>query len=153
VPGAQSKSSALIPWVRVAYLKKPAARDARSTKLLYQKYCERDMPTLPACPQCTLENTYVDGSLWICADCGFEWSAAADLAEVTDSVIKDAFGNVLQDGDSVLVVKELKVKSSSITLKLGTKIKNIRLKSGDHDVECKVDGVGMMLKSIFLKKA
>jgi protein PhnA len=111
------------------------------------------MPNSPVCPQCTLANTYADASLWICADCGFEWPVQIDSATIEDAVIKDAFGNVLQDGDSVLVVKELKVKGSNITLKLGTKIKNIRLKAGDHDVDCKVDGVAMMLKSIYLKKA
>jgi protein PhnA len=113
------------------------------------------MSTLPACPQCTLENTYQDGAQLICPDCGHEWSpetAAAD-DEDTGTVIKDSNGQVLTDGDAVILIKDLKLKGSSITLKKGTKVKSIRLVGGDHDVDCKIDGMSVMLKSEFLKKA
>lgn len=113
------------------------------------------------CPQCGSENIYEDGNLWICPECGHEWSAlAAGDAEAsnepTEHVIKDANGNVLQDGDTVVVVKDLKIKGSSSVVKVGTKVKNIRLAdAGDgHDISCKIDGFGAMnLKSEFVKKA
>lgn len=109
----------------------------------------------PTCPQCHSENTYADEGNYICPDCSFEWAIAADAnASVPASLeVKDAFGNVLVNGDSVILVKELKVKGSNITLKVGTKIRSIRIKDGDHDIDCKVDGVGMMLKSMYMKKA
>jgi protein PhnA len=108
----------------------------------------------PTCPQCQSENTYADEGMYICADCSFEWPCADAPPEAPDSLeVKDAYGNVLADGDSVILVKELKVKGSNITLKVGTKIKNIRIKAGDHDIDCKVDGIGMMLKSMYMKKA
>jgi protein PhnA len=109
----------------------------------------------PVCPQCQSENTYADEGILICPDCGFEWSASDthETMEPGTTVVKDAYGNVLADGDSVILVKELKVKGSNITLKVGTKIRNIRIKAGDHDIDCKVDGVGMMLKSMYMKKA
>ena len=113
------------------------------------------MSTIPACPQCTLENTYPDGDNYVCADCGFEWPAAA--AEATDAddtaVVKDVNGNVLADGDAVVLIKDLKVKGSSITLKMGTKVKSIRLVGGDHEVDCKMDAGNFMLKACYLKKA
>lgn len=110
--------------------------------------------TIPPCPVCKMENTYPDGELMICADCGHEWSAAALADEPGDAlIVKDAHGNLLADGDSVVLIKDLKVKGSSITLKGGTKIKNIRLVSGDHEVDCKVDKVSFMLKAEYLKKA
>ncbi len=115
--------------------------------------------TLPPCPQCGLENTYPDGSNFICPDCGFEWPAAAADAEEdggsSDGVVRDANGNALADGDAVILVKDLKVKGSSIVLKKGTKIKSIRLPqgAGDHEVDCKTDQGGFMLKACFLKKA
>jgi len=113
------------------------------------------MPTLPACPQCTLENTYPDGDNYVCADCGYEWpmaEAAADDAD-SESVVKDANGTVLTSGDAVVLIKDLKVKGSSITLKMGTKVKSIRLVgSGDHEVDCKMDAGNFMLKACFLKK-
>ncbi|MDO9600037.1 MAG: zinc ribbon domain-containing protein YjdM [Azoarcus sp.] len=112
------------------------------------------MPTLPACPQCTLENTYPDGDNYVCADCGFEWpmadAAAAD--EEADSVVRDANGNVLANGDAVVLIKDLKVKGSSITLKVGTKVKSIRLVGGDHEVDCKMDAGSFMLKACYLRK-
>lgn len=112
------------------------------------------MSQTPACPQCTLENTYPDGELYVCADCGFEWPIQADNeADEVSAQVKDAFGNVLADGDSVVLIKDLKVKGSSITLKMGTKVKSIRLAGGDHEVDCKMDAGNFMLKACFLKKA
>ena len=112
------------------------------------------MSAIPACPQCTLENTYQDGDNYVCADCGFEWPAQAAAAEDDDAaVIRDANGNVLQDGDAVVLIKDLKVKGSSITLKQGTKVKSIRLVGGDHEVDCRMDAGSFMLKACFLKKA
>ena len=113
--------------------------------------------SLPSCPQCGLNHTYPDGELLICPDCGHEWSAAA-TADDEDSgprIIKDANGTPLADGDSVLLVKDLKVKGSSTVIKKGTKIKGIRLvyDNGDHDVDCKTDQGPFILKSEFLKKA
>lgn len=100
-----------------------------------------------------MENTYQDGDNYICADCAHEWPVAptADAEEAAEA-IKDANGNVLHDGDTVILVKDLKVKGSSITLKQGTKIKNIRLTSGDHAVDCRIDGGSFMLKQSFLRK-
>jgi protein PhnA len=113
------------------------------------------MSTAPACPQCTLENTYPDGVNYICADCGFEWPIAASAAPDEDDgrIVKDANGSVLQDGDAVVLIKDLKVKGSSITLKMGTKVKSIRLVGGDHEVDCKMDGGSFMLKACYLRKA
>ncbi len=113
------------------------------------------MPTPPACPVCSLENTYPDGDRLICADCGHEWQPGSDAAvEDSDSkIIKDSNGQPLADGDSVFLIKDLKVKGSSINLKKGTKVKSIRLVAGDHEVDCKIDGVSFMLKAAFLKKA
>lgn len=112
------------------------------------------MSNLPACPQCTLENTYPDGDNYVCADCGFEWPQAGVAAEEeADAVIKDANGTVLNDGDAVVLIKDLKVKGSSIVLKQGSKVKSIRLVSGgDHEVDCKLDQGNFMLKACFLKK-
>ncbi|RQR63087.1 alkylphosphonate utilization protein [Burkholderia sp. Bp9002] len=113
------------------------------------------MNAAPSCPQCSMENTYPDGALIVCADCGHEWSASASAEagdEPAGSVVKDANGNVLSDGDSVVLIKDLKLKGSSITLKMGTKVKSIRLVGGDHEVDCKVDGMSVMLKACFLKK-
>lgn len=112
------------------------------------------MPT-PPCPQCTLENTYPDGTNYVCADCGYEWpmSTAANTEENTVRVVKDANGNVLVDGDSVVLIKDLKVKGSSTTLKVGTKIKNIRIVDGDHEIDAKTEAGNIMLKANFLKKA
>jgi protein PhnA len=108
----------------------------------------------PACPQCALENTYPDGNNYVCADCGHEWPIVASATddEHADPGIRDANGNVLTDGDSVVLVKDLKVKGSSITLKMGTKIKGIRLVGGDHEVDCRMDAGSFMLKACYLKK-
>ena len=113
------------------------------------------MSDLPRCPACSSEYTYEDGDNYVCPECAHEWPkhAAADAGEA-QKVWKDANGNVLQDGDSVTVIKDLKVKGSSLVVKVGTKVKNIRLVEGDHDIDCKIDGIGaMQLKSEFVKKA
>ncbi len=112
------------------------------------------MSTIPACPQCAMENTYPDGDNYVCADCGHEWpiAAAADVADDAEAVVKDANGNVLANGDSVVLIKDLKVKGSSITLKVGTKVKSIRLVGGDHEVDCRMDAGNFMLKACYLKK-
>ena len=112
------------------------------------------MSTLPACPKCESTYSYEDGALLICPECGHEWSARDSEAPVAEArVIRDAVGNVLLDGDTVTVVKDLKIKGSSLVVKVGTKVKNIRLTDGDHDIDCKIDGIGAMgLKSEFVKK-
>jgi protein PhnA len=111
------------------------------------------MSNLPNCPKCNSEYTYEDGSLFICPECAHEWSLEAETNNDDNKVIKDANGNVLTDGDTVSVIKDLKVKGSSSVIKIGTKVKNIRLVDGDHDIDCKIDGFGAMkLKSEFVKK-
>lgn len=110
----------------------------------------------PPCPQCHSEFTYEDGTHFVCPECAHEWSGDTAVAEngETSRVVKDANGNVLADGDTVTVIKDLKVKGSSLVVKVGTKVKNIRLVEGDHDIDCKIDGIGAMkLKSEFVKKA
>jgi protein PhnA len=101
-----------------------------------------------------MENTYPDGDNYVCADCGHEWpmNAAANADDDADAVIKDANGNVLADGDAVVLIKDLKVKGSSITLKMGTKVKSIRLVGGDHEVDCRMDAGNFMLKACYLRK-
>jgi protein PhnA len=116
------------------------------------------MSQLPKCPKCNSEHTYEDGALFVCPECAHEWSADTVAADDDDAprVVKDAVGNVLADGDSVTVIKDLKIKGSSLVVKIGTKVRNIRLidGTGGHDIDCKVDGVGpMQLKSEFVKKA
>ena len=111
------------------------------------------MTALPPCPKCKSEFTYEDAGNLVCPECAHEWTAGAAPADEVSPVIKDANGNVLQDGDSVTVIKDLKVKGSSLVVKVGTKVKNIRLADGDHDIDCKIDGIGPMgLKSEFVKK-
>ena len=113
------------------------------------------MSNLPNCPKCNSEYTYEDGSMYVCPECAHEWSKDS-AQESTDEkpVVRDASGNVLNDGDSVTVIKDLKVKGSSLVVKVGTKVKNIRLVEGDHDIDCRIDGIGAMsLKSEFVKKA
>ncbi|MBA4132986.1 MAG: alkylphosphonate utilization protein [Hyphomicrobium sp.] len=117
------------------------------------------MSALPACPKCSSAYTYEDGGLFVCPECAHEWSPdAAATADEDDGprVIKDAVGNVLADGDTVTVIKDLKIKGSSSVVKIGTKVRNIRLidGTGGHDIDCKIDGAGpMQLKSEFVKKA
>ncbi|WP_367847655.1 zinc ribbon domain-containing protein YjdM [Rhodoferax sp. WC2427] len=108
----------------------------------------------PACPQCTLTNTYPDGAHFVCADCGHEWpqDAAIDVEDDAEPQVKDANGNLLANGDAVVLIKDLKVKGSSTVLKVGTKVKSIRLVGGDHEVDCKMDAGSFMLKACFLKK-
>jgi protein PhnA len=115
------------------------------------------MSDLPPCPNCNSSLTYEDAALFICPECGHEWSRnAGQPSESAEQVrlIRDAVGNELKDGDAVTVIKDLKVKGSSLVVKMGTKVKNIRLIEGDHDIDCKIDGIGaMQLKSEFVKKA
>jgi len=112
------------------------------------------MSALPNCPKCNSEYTYEDGALIVCPECGYEWTPQSEEESNEDvKVVKDANGNVLNDGDSVTIIKDLKVKGSSSVLKQGTKVKSIRLVDGDHDIDCKIDGFGAMkLKSEFVKK-
>ena len=111
------------------------------------------MTELPACPKCNSDYTYQDRDLFVCPECAHEWNEAEQEADAHADTIKDANGNILQDGDTVTVIKDLKVKGSSSIVKVGTKVKNIRLTGGDHDIDCKIDGIGAMkLKSEFVKK-
>lgn len=112
------------------------------------------MSALPPCPQCQSEYTYADGAQFVCPECAHEWSAtAAAPAEDGPKVYRDSTGAVLQDGDTVTVIKDLKLKGSGGTIKMGTKVKNIRLVDSDHDIDCKIDGFGAMsLKTEFVKK-
>lgn len=112
------------------------------------------MSQLPPCPQCQSEYAYADGEQLVCPECGHEWTEAEAAAAEADKIIRDANGNELQDGDTVTVIKDLKVKGSSAVVKVGTKVKGIRLVGGDHDIDCRIDGIGAMkLKSEFVKKA
>lgn len=112
------------------------------------------MTTLPKCPKCASEYTYLDKALFVCPECAYEWTSDnEDKISDTTLKIKDANGQLLHDGDTVTVIKDLKVKGSSLVVKVGTKVKNIRLVEGDHDIDCKIDGIGaMQLKSQFVKK-
>ena len=107
------------------------------------------MSDLPKCPKCGSEYTYEDGNMLVCPECAHEWSKDAVVESADEgSVVRDAYGNVLNDGDAVTVIKDLKVKGSSAVVKVGTKVKNIRLVEGDHDIDCRIDGIGaMQLKS------
>ena len=113
------------------------------------------MSNLPNCPECSSQYTYEDGIMFVCPECGHEWSREEESAAGNDEPeVRDANGNVLVDGDTVTVIKDLKVKGSSSVVKVGTRVKNIRLVDGDHDIDCKIDGIGAMkLKSMFVKKA
>ena len=113
------------------------------------------MENLPNCPKCGYEYTYEDGEMIVCPDCGYEWNPN-EIQEEEKLIIKDANGNILQDGDSVTVIKDLKVKGSSSGIKVGTKIKGIRLVESDdgHNIDCKVPGIGSIkLKQEFVKKS
>ncbi len=116
------------------------------------------MSNLPACPKCQSGLTYEDGNLLVCPECAHEWSPALASAPAAGPeqtpVVRDAFGTPLADGDSVTVVKDLKIRGSSSVVKVGTKVRGIRLVDGDHDIDCRIDGIGAMgLKSEFVKKA
>ena len=112
------------------------------------------MSALPACPKCKSEYTYEDGALYVCPECAHEWSSqATESSDEAAKVYRDSAGNVLQDGDTVTVIKDLKLKGSGGVIKMGTKVKGIRLVDSDHDIDCKIDGFGpMSLKSEFVKK-
>jgi protein PhnA len=113
------------------------------------------MSSLPNCPACKSEYTYEDGAMYVCPECAHEWPKVAAAADAdTAFVVRDSNGNVLNEGDFIIVIKDLKIKGSSSVVKVGTKVKIIRLVEGDHDIDCKIDGIGpMMLKSEFVKKA
>jgi len=113
------------------------------------------MPHLPKCPKCNSEYTYEDNGVYVCPECANEWGkqAATDSAD-QKRIVRDANGNELSDGDTVTVIKDLKVRGSSSVVKVGTKVKSIRLVDGDHDIDCKIEGIGaMQLKSEFVRKA
>ena len=111
------------------------------------------MEQLPKCPECSSEYTYEDGQNYVCPECAHEWSMSAEAAVEEGLVVRDANGNLLADGDTITVIKDLKVKGSSSTLKIGTRVKGIRLVEGGHNIDCKIDGFGAMkLKSEFVKK-
>lgn len=113
------------------------------------------MSTLPKCPTCNSEYTYEDNGIYICPECAHEWPIQqnAQSAQSHQLIVKDANGNLIEDGDTVTVIKDLKVKGSSSVVKVGTKVKNIRLGEGDHNIDCKIDGIGpMKLKSEYVKK-
>lgn len=118
------------------------------------------MSAEPTCPKCSAEFTYADGNMWVCPSCAHEWSqhqtAESTNEEIVDSAIRDSNGNILADGDSVTVIKELKIKGSTSAVKVGTKVKNIRLTDGHdgHNIACKIDGIGAInLKSEFVRKS
>lgn len=111
------------------------------------------MSDLPNCPKCNSEYTYEDGALLVCPECSYEWTLESQKQAEEESLVRDANGNVLNDGDTISIIKDLKVKGSSTPLKMGTTVKNIKLVDGDHNIDCKIDGFGaMQLKSEFVKK-
>ncbi len=111
------------------------------------------MENLPKCPKCGGEYVYEDRDFLICPECGYEWSKNSQETAEDELIVKDANGNILKDGDSITVIKDLKIKGSSSVVKVGTKIKNIKLTNGDHNIDCKIPGIGAMkLKSQFVKK-
>ncbi len=149
----------------IRYLKKPLRSGVVSLRIANREglwdYIEKQqmgnnntMSYLPKCPKCNSEYTYEDGSLLVCPECAHEWSLEAETGDSEDQkIVKDSNGNVLNDGDTITVIKDLKVKGTSLVVKIGTKVKNIRLIDGDHDIDCKIDGFGAMkLKSEFVKK-
>lgn len=112
------------------------------------------MSNLPNCPKCGSEYTYEDSNMYVCPECAHEWAIISETNTADDeAVVKDSNGNILTDGDTVTVIKDLKIKGSSSVVKVGTKVKNIRIVDGDHNIDCKIDGIGaMQLKSEFVKK-
>jgi protein PhnA len=123
-------------------------------KIVFLLTKDKTMSDLPNCPECNSQYTYEDREMFVCPECGHEWSQiAAEGTDEKEKQVRDANGNLLQDGDSITVIKDLKVKGSSLVVKVGTKVKNIRLVDGDHDIDCKIGGIGAMkLKSEFVKK-
>ena len=113
------------------------------------------MSSLPKCPECGSEHTYEDGAMYVCPECAHEWARDVVSGDAEQGlVVRAAFGNVLNDGDSVTVIKDLKVKGTSSVVKVGTKVKVMRLVDGDHNIDCRIEGIGaMQLKSEFVKKA
>ncbi len=112
------------------------------------------MSTLPNCPECNSEYTYEDGHLYVCPECAHEWAPGDTSSDAGEKTVRDANGNTLSDGDTITIIKDLKVKGSSAVVKVGTKVKNIRIVEGDHDIDCKIPGIGpMSLKSQYVKKA
>ena len=111
------------------------------------------MTNMPACPQCGMDHTYSDTEFYFCPDCGYEWSVSEEAVEDEGLTARDAHGTILKDGDSVTVIKDLKVRGSSMVIKQGTMIKGIRITEGDHNLDCKVNGTSLQLKSEFMKKA
>ncbi len=112
------------------------------------------MSDSPKCPECASEHTYESGQLNVCSLCAYEWERGSSAQNDDGSTVRDANGNVLKDGDTVTVIRDLKVKNTSLVLKVGTKVKNIRLVEGDHNIDCKVESIGpMTLKSKYVKKA
>ncbi len=111
------------------------------------------MSDYPNCPECNSEYTYEDRELYVCPECAHEWTVLAAAEADTEDLVRDANGNALADGDTITVIKDLKVKGTSLVVKVGTKVKNIRLVGGDHNIDCKIDGIGAMkLKSEFVRK-
>src|SRR5690554_5474240 len=125
--------------------------------MVYWRICNvesKKMTSLPECPRCNSSYTYEDGPSLVCPECGHEWLAGEETAQTSALDVKDANGNPLADGDTITVIKDLKVKGTSLVVKVGQKVKNIRLVEGDHNIDCKVPGIGpMKLKSEFVKKA
>ena len=104
------------------------------------------------CPKCSSENAYHDGTLYVCPECSYEWQPETDKNHDAGREVKDSNGNILADGDSIILIKDLKLKGSSTIIKKGAKAKNIRLVDGDHEIDCKVDDIKVMLKASFVKK-
>lgn len=111
------------------------------------------MDSMPNCPICSSEHTYPDGDLYICPECAHEWNPNEASSDITGLDVKDSNGNQLNDGDDILLIKDLKLKGSSTVIKKGAKAKGIRLVEGDHEIDCKIDGMKIMLKACFVKKA
>jgi protein PhnA len=129
----------------------------QALRLSYNRGCDKreemNMSNLPNCPKCNSEYTYEDGSILVCPECAHEWNPGEEPGNADVKIVKDSNGNVLKDGDSVTIIKDLKVKGTSSVIKIGTKVKGIRLVDEDHDIDCKIDGFGAMkLKSEFVKK-
>ncbi len=111
------------------------------------------MNEVPSCPLCKKENTYFDGSLYVCPDCQHEWLENEEQTETVENITKDSNGNILADGDAVTVIKDLPVRGSSMVIKQGTKVKSIRLTDNTEEVDCKIEGSSIVLKTCFLKKS
>lgn len=111
------------------------------------------MESIPNCPTCQSEHTYHDGTFYVCPECAHEWDPNQETSTTDELQVKDSNGNLLVDGDDIILIKDLKLKGSSTVLKKGAKAKGIRLVDGDHEIDCKIDGMKVMLKACFVKKA